>query len=56
MVKDKKPAEKAVVKKTYTGIVVSFFKVKGKSYSVGDTYKTESIDSYKTLIKSKRIK
>lgn len=56
MANDKKSAEKAITKKTYKGIVTNSFKVKGKTYELGDTYETESKDSYNTLIKSKRIK
>jgi hypothetical protein len=56
MANNKKPVDKPAVSKTFKGTVTSPFKVKNKSYSIGDKYQTLSEDSYNTLIKSKRIK
>jgi|TARA_R110000851_G_scaffold248277_1_gene400804 hypothetical protein len=53
---EKKAKKPETVTKTFKGIVINFFKVKEKSYNIGDEYKTSSKDSYNILLKSKRIK
>jgi hypothetical protein len=48
--------ESEEIKKQYTGIVISFFRVKNKEYNIGNKFTTYNVNTYNTLINSKRIK